>query len=302
MASSLRFAACAFATVVLFGEACNGAARDTPKSDSATPLAANAIPSGAAHEVEVIGLDYAFNMPDSVDAGRTAFKFTNKGKVDHEYNVVRLKEGVTLGQYIDAVNKKQPLPPLRDGPLGVLFAKPGRTSVSVLSAEMLPGRVYAVQCIFTDSANAPTHRELGMFKAFTVRNNPPPKVAAFAVDTIVGTDYAYTQYPKSLTPGWHHFAFVNAGKQRHEISISLLKVGATLKQLLDAASKDDDVDKYLDESYGVLHAEAGTAPLGMLDFAVLPGREYVVVCTFADTPKSPPHFALGMVTSMLASK
>ncbi|MEO7999960.1 MAG: hypothetical protein ABI852_21085, partial [Gemmatimonadaceae bacterium] len=225
MTSQFRFGACALAIAALIGTGCNSAARDAAKPDSATSTSVKTIPSGAAHEVEVIGLDYAFNMPDTVDAGRTAFKFTNKGKVDHEYNVVLLKEGVTLAQYIDAVNKKQPVTPLRDGPLGVLFAKPGMTSASVLAADLLPGRTYAVQCIFTDSVNAPTHRELGMFKSFTIRNNTAPSIAAVAIDTIVGTDYAYTQYPKTLTPGWHHFAFVNAGKQRHEISIAMLKAG-----------------------------------------------------------------------------
>lgn len=301
MTSRLSFVACAFVATISFVAACSGP-RDTAVTDSSTSVTAKVIPSGAAHEVEVIGLDYAFNMPDSVDAGRTAFKFTNHGKVDHEYNVVLLKQGVTLQQYIDALNRKQPGAPLRDGPLGVLFAKPGRTSASVLSAEMLPGRTYAVQCIFTDSANAPSHRELGMFKSFTVRNNSAPHVAAFVIDTIVGTDYAYTRYPKVLTPGWHHFVFVNAGKQRHEINISMLKPGVTLKALMEVASKDGDVDLLLDDALGVLHAETGVTPMGMLDFEVQPGREYVVVCTFADTPKSPPHFALGMVTSMLASK
>lgn len=280
---------------------CNNTPRDASRSDSAT-AAMQVVPTGAAHEVQVIGLDYAFNMPDSVDAGRTAFTFTNNGKVDHEYNVVLLKEGVTLAQYIDAENANASTTALLDAPLGVIFAKPGKTSSSVLSADMLPGRTYAVQCISTDSVSAPTHRALGMFKAFTVRNNVAPSVAALVIDTIVGTDYAYTQYPKTLAPGWHHFAFVNAGKQNHEINVSLLKVGVTLKQVLDAASRGEDVDQYLDAALGVLHAQPGVTPLGTLDFEVLPEREYLVVCIFADTPKSPPHFALGMVTSMLASK
>ena len=97
--------------------------------------------------------------------------------------------------------------------------------LNLLSAELLPGRTYAIQCIFRDRASAPTHRELGMFKSFTVRQatTPAVSVAPLAFDTIVGNDYAYTQYPKTLTPGWHHFVFANVGKQRHEISVALLK-------------------------------------------------------------------------------
>lgn len=302
MLTTSRFSAVAICAVLMMGTGCKNAASDGAAKDSGAAPAAIAAPSGAAREVEVIGLDYAFSMPDSVDAGRTAFKFTNKGKVDHEYNIVLLKQGVTLQQFIDAANKKEPTTSLIDAPLGVLFAKPGRTSVSMLSAEMQPGRTYAVQCIFTDSAKAPTHRELGMFRSVTVRGNIPLVTPVVAIDTIIGTDYAYTKYPRTIAPGWHHFKFVNTGKQRHEISIALLKAGATLTQLLDVAGKDGDIDAFLDESLGVLHARPGIVPLGTLDFDVLPGREYVIVCTFQDTPKAPPHFALGMATSMVSSK
>jgi len=304
MTSIVRSRVYSLAFVALCVAGCNTPARDTPAAFGAAPAASRTIPSGAAYEIEAIGLDYAFSLPDTVDAGRTSFKFTNKGKVVHEYNVVLLKEGVTLRQYIDAANSKEPLALLRDAPLGVLFAEPGRTSASVLSAELLPGRTYAVQCIFRDSASAPSHRELGMFKSFTVRQAtvPAASVAPLAFDTIVGNDYAYTQYPKTLTPGWHHFAFVNAGKQRHEISVALLKPGVTLKQILDIDAKGGDIWGVVEESLGVLHAEAGTAPLGSLDFDVQAGREYIVICEFSDMPKAPSHFALGMVASMVASK
>lgn len=286
----------------MIGAACNAAPKEAAKADSVAPISARISPTNLGNEVEVIGLDYAFSMPDSVDAGRAAFKFTNKGKVPHEYNVVLLKQGVTVGQYIDAANKEQGLAELRDAPVGVLFADPGKSSGGVLSAELLPGRSYAVQCIFTDSANAPTHRQLGMFKGFAVREAPAPAAVALKIDTIIGTDYAYTQYPRTLTSGWHNFAFVNAGKQKHEISISLMKVGVTIKQLLEHVEKGGDPNELLEDSYGVVHAESGVTPQGILGFEVKPGREYILVCTYADTPKSPPHFALGMVTSMLSSQ
>ncbi|MEP6833316.1 MAG: hypothetical protein ABJB74_07970 [Gemmatimonas sp.] len=283
---------------------CGNSARDrtSGESMSAVQSTSNVTPSGAAREIEVLGLDYAFSMPDSVDAGRTAFRFTNRGKVDHEYNIVLLKPEVTLRQYIDAANKAAPTAPLIDGPVGVLFAKPGQTSVGVLSAEMRAGRTYAIQCINRDTEKAPTHRELGMFKSISVRSNAAPVIPPVAIDTIVGTDYAYTKYPKMLTPGWHHFAFVNAGKQRHEINLILLKPGVTVLKVLEVAGKGGDIDALMDEALGVLHARAGTSPLGTLDFEVLAGREYLIVCTFQDTPTSPPHFALGMATSMVALK
>ena len=303
MHTTSRRSAVAVCAILLLGAGCKNAASDgAAKGTASTAATASLTPSGAAREVEVLGLDYAFGMPDSVDAGRTAFKFTNKGKVDHEYNIVLLKQGATLSQFIEAANKKEPTTPFIDGPVGVLFARPGKTSRSVLSAELLPGRTYAIHCINVDSANAPTHRELGMYKSITVRNNIAAALPAAAIDTIIGTDYAYTKYPRTIAPGWHHFVFVNAGKQRHEINLILLKPGVTVQKVVEIAGKGGDTDALVDEGLGVLHARTGTSPLGTLDFEVLPGREYLIVCTFQDTPKSPPHFALGMVTSMVSSK
>ncbi|MEO7362513.1 MAG: hypothetical protein ABI120_19440 [Gemmatimonadaceae bacterium] len=298
-----RRKAVAVGGILLLGVGCQNAASDRAAKDSTTAAATASItPSGAAREVEVLGLDYAFSMPDSLDAGRTAFKFTNSGKVFHEYNLVLLKPDVTLQQFIDAANKQQPLSPYVDGPVGVLFAMPGQTSIGFLSAEMLPGRTYAIQCIFKDSAGAASHREMGMYKSFVVRNNAKPTVAAVAIDTIVGTDYAYTKYPRNIKPGWHHFMFVNEGMHRHEISLGMLKRGVSVTKFIDVLRHDGDIDALMDGDMGVLHAQAGTTPLGTLDFEVLPDREYVIVCEFRDSGQSPPHFALGMVTSMLSSR
>lgn len=290
--TTLRELAATLAASCLVGAACSSPARD------AAPTAVTR--SGAAHEVAVTGFDYAFAMPDTVDAGRTAFSFTNRGKVEHEYNLVLLKRGATLAQFVDAQNRHESVAPYVDGPVGVLFASPGRTSASVLTTDLLPGRTYAVQCIFQNTDSAPTHRALGMFKAVVVRGGAPPSPPAVVVDTVVGTDYAYTRYPRTLTPGWHHFVFVNAGKQRHEVDVALLKPGVTLAQLLALGPRDDPTP-LLDESLGVLHATAGTTPFGTLDFEVLPGREYVIACTFQDTPTAPPHFALGMAASLRAT-
>jgi N-carbamoylputrescine amidase len=109
------------------------------------------------HEVEVIGTEYAFTAPPELPAGRTAFRFRNRGKVPHEFNIVLLKPGVTITQFIDSAKADKPQMVMVEGPVGVLFADPGKTSAVTLSTDLLPGRDYAVQCIFRDSAAAPKH-------------------------------------------------------------------------------------------------------------------------------------------------
>lgn len=265
-------------------------------------LACTKTPSDAAtanksNVVGITGFDYAFQMPDSLPPGNTSFRFANKGKVDHEFNIVLLKSSATLKQFIDTANADQSTRNLIDGSVGVLFAKPGRTGSSTLSVDLLPGRTYAIQCINKDKDDAPSHRQLGMFKSLTVTNADHVASKAVTTDTIIGTDYAF-KIPQTFTPGLHHLAFYNSGKQHHEINIALLKPGVTVQKVIEIASDGGQVDSLIDDALGVLHSFSDSAPLGTLDINFLPGREYIVVCTFMDTPKSPPHFALGMFGSI----
>ncbi|MEP6778968.1 MAG: hypothetical protein ABJC26_03705 [Gemmatimonadaceae bacterium] len=250
-----------------------------------------------ANVVEITGFDYAFQMPDSLPPGRISFRFANKGKVDHEFNIVLLKTTATLKQFIDTANADQSTRNLIDGSVGVLFAKPGMTGSSTLSVDLLPGRTYAIQCINKDKDDAPTHRQLGMFKSLTVTSADRVASKSITTDTIFGTDYAF-KIPPTFTPGLHHLGFFNSGKQHHEINVALLKPDVTVQKVIEIASAGGEVDSLIDGALGVLHSFSDSAPLGTLDIHFLPGREYIVVCTFMDTPNSPPHFALGMFGSI----
>jgi hypothetical protein len=254
----------------------------------------------APREVEVIGLDYAFRVPSELPAGRTNFRFTNKGKVKHEFNIVLLKHDVTVQQFIAAANASTPLTPMIDATIGVLFAGPGRSSPSALYTELLAGRTYAIQCIFKDSATAPRHHMLGMYTGIHVTAAKPVDAAPLHVDTIVGMDYAF-RYPRTLPPGIHHFAFVNTGKQRHEMSMALLRKGVTLKKLHQVDEAGGDVDPLIESNFGLLHSPGGATPLGQLEINLLPGREYMIECGFSDTDKSKPHYMLGMFGSFRVS-
>ena len=138
---------------------------------------------------------------------------------------------------------------------------------------------------------------MGMFTAIHVASGKSAAAPALRVDTIVGSDYAFT-YSRTLSPGLHHLAFVNAGKQRHEVSIALLARDATMQKVLDVIKADGDVDALIDEGLGVLHSPGGSKPAGLLDINLLPGREYMLLCEFADSTKAPPHVALGMFGSI----
>ena len=258
--------------------------------------------TSAINQVDVFATDYAFQLPAELPAGATAFRLTNNGKQFHEFNVSLLKHGVTLDQFVGALKKGQPVSPMMDGSIGVLFADPGTASPSQLTTQLLPGRDYVVICNFQDNPKAPPHFAIGMYKRVHVHGRALPlgmAVAApvrrngFTVDTIVASDYAF-QFPHTVTKGPHTFLFRNAGKVRHEFNMVLLKKGMTVQRMFDLEKGGKDPFSAADTSPGVLFAPAGAKPYGQIDVDLLPGRDYAILCTFSNDDKSPAHYKMGM--------
>jgi len=261
-----------------------------------------AIAPPESREVDVVGIDYAFQVPRELPAGPTTFSFRNNGKKRHEFNIFLLKPGVSVTQVLELQKAGKSAQPLVEGPVGVLFAEPGGKSAAGLSAHLLAGRDYAVICIFRDTANAPRHYEMGMYSVIHVLpgKKSPASVAARLADTIVGSDYAF-RYSKTLAPGTHTFVFRNEGKVRHEFNMVLLKPGITLERVLEVEKTKGDIDALFDDGIGVLWSRAGEMPFGRLEVDLLPGREYLIECGFSDDDKSPPHYTLGMYGSIVVS-
>lgn len=251
-------------------------------------------------EVTIVGLDYAFSVPKAVASGPTVLRFENRGKKFHELNVSLLKPGASAKEYMDSVRAGKPTGDLRESPVGVLFALPGKTSDAGLAIDLKAGRTYVVICIFKDSATAPRHHQLGM-STVIVPSGAPVTADHVPTDTIVGNDYAFTRYPRTLPGGRRRFAFVNQGTVRHEVSFELLRRGVSVKQLIDSLNADGDVDALLDGTFAVLASDAKTRPIGLIDVDLKPGREYVIFCQFTDAPKAKPHFMLGMYGSIKVS-
>jgi len=194
----------------------------------------------------------------------------------------------------------QPLTPLIENTVGVLFAEPGAAGTARLVTDLLPDREYALRCIFKDSASAPRHFMLGMYGSIHVDGGSAREPSPMRADTIVGMDYAFRS-PARLAPGRHRLAFVNTGKQRHELSLALLTKGVSLHQVMRDVAAGRDSDDWFESGLGVLHSPGGSSPVGLLEVDLLPGREYLIVCNFADTPTSPHHAELGMLGGITVS-
>ena len=275
------------ATISLAALACAACSKPADKP------AATAVPN----DVVIVATDYAFKAPATVRPGLVNFRFSNTGRVRHELNIHQLKPGVSIDQFIKTIREDKTVRPLIVGAVGVLFAEPGGHSNSGLAVNVLPGENYAVICIFRDSTDAKAHYEMGMYSLITGSSEAAAMTASIPTDTIVAMDYAF-KYPQSVAPGPHAFLMRNDGKQSHEMNFLLLKKGVTLQKVLDTDKAGGNIDDMFDGDLGLLHSYGGTSPLGQLTINMLPDREYVVACFFQDTPKSLPHYKLGMYGSI----
>ena len=249
--------------------------------------------------VNVVALDYTFQVPRELPAGPTTFRFANGGRQPHELNIYLIRAGVTMESVLALLRANKSVQQLTDGPVGVLFARRDAASAGGLYTDLLPGRDYAVICILRDSVTAPRHFMLGMYSMIHVT---PARAATASrrmlpVDTIMGMDYAY-KYPATLPPGPHAFAFRNDGKVRHEMSIAGLKPGITLDSLMRTERGNGRIARLIATDFGLLHVPAGQQALGMLETNLAAGTEYVLFCFFTDSAGAPTHAQLGMVGSI----
>ena len=150
--------------------------RASPLALAALVLAAMACqtppPPQGPRDVTVTGSDYAFQLPDSLQAGPAVLHFNNVGKVDHEMGMALLKPGVTLAQVLERIKSGSSPDSLLDGIVGILIAKPGVSTLGGLSVELLPGRTYAMFCNFQDGPDKPPHSSLGMVTSRTIAAAP----------------------------------------------------------------------------------------------------------------------------------
>ena len=126
-----------------------------------------ALPEGSTREIEqdavhahVSATDYAFHIGD-VAAGRTSFVLTNDGEETHEMVVVKLAEGVTLDEAMEADGEEGTV----DRSWATNLAAPGGDEEAV-TFDVEPGN-YALVCFMPDADGTP-HIMLGMRHEFTV--------------------------------------------------------------------------------------------------------------------------------------
>ena len=276
--------------VIVAGLGLAAACGERPAADSApaegTPAAAATPPV-----VDIVGMDYAFQAPDTFPAGVVTLRFRNDGKDLHHVQVARLDGGKTVADLPGALAGGAPpdwLVPV-GGPNAPV---PGGTTEA--DVQLAPGN-YVLLCLIP-AADGAIHVAKGMLKPFTVAGEAA--VAQFpAADVSVRlTDYDFV-LSTPLTAGRHVIRIETDASQMHELLIARLNEGKTAAELAQWGEKPVGPPP----GYPI-GGVTGIAPGRENTIAVdLEPGDYALICFMPDAKDGAPHFVHGMIKQIKVS-
>lgn len=133
-------------------------------------VACTSPPPAEPAKLHVIATDYAFAAPDTIAPGVVMVTLENRSVHSHELIMSPLKDGLTARQFADSVAKGVSFRNLRRGGSAVLFADSAvNNQVVSMRLTLKSGELWGMLCQFADSAKAPKHMTLGMYKVVAVR-------------------------------------------------------------------------------------------------------------------------------------
>ena len=261
-------------------------ARTYASSHSADTSAAADSTATAANVVQVVGEDFRFEAPDVIPAGRTEFKFLNKGPALHHMSLVKLNEGKTVDDLRAALANPGPPPKWMQEMGGPNAPVPGGEANATINLE--PGN-YALIC-FVD-IDGPPHFTKGMVRALKVEPAKAPSAKTVKADTKLDLlDYNF-KLSSPITAGTRTIEVHNSGPQVHEIELVQLAPGVTPADFMKWMGKMEGPPpgKALG---GIAGMAPGLTEYFSADFA--PGN-YLLLCFVPDAKDGKPHFAHGMM-------
>ena len=254
----------------------------------------------------ITAADYSFTAPESIGGGLVRLTLTNNGKEDHQAQLFRLNEGVTLQKFqstaesaIKALPEKGEvvfLDILATGTLegGPASITPGGTTEAIVSLK--PGQ-YVLVC-FLSGADGVPHAGKGMVKPLTIAapavGQPTPPQSQTTMNVM---EYAFVDTP-NLKAGKTMIQFINNGRESHEMSIIRLK-GITAPQLFEiistppppAGAASPPGPPPFESAGGMQAISPGEHAWTTLD---LKSGDYVYVCFVPSAKDGKPHAQLGM--------
>lgn len=243
-------------------------------------------PERAPTRVTIIATDYAYQMPDTIDAGAVEFVLRNNGTELHHAQFVRIDGNHTVQELLAALGQHGPPPAWAVLAGGPNTPNPGAESRGIVSLKA--GR-HAIICVIPSPDGKP-HVAKGMVREFIVRPAASPAAMPTADVTLTLNDYNFL-WSRPVTAGKTMLAVTTAPRtQPHEVIIAKLMPGKQLKDALawiEAPNGPPPVSM-IGGTAGVL---AGDRMLVPLDLAA---GNYVLLCMMPDAKDGKPHIVYGM--------
>ncbi len=263
----------------------------TPEGRTRTADAAEAPASTAAtapNVITVTAADFHFQSPTSVPAGMTTIRLVNNGPELHHVQLVRLEEGHTVQDFLEAMGAGGPPPSWAVWVGGPNTPVPDGRSVSEATLDLEAGN-YAMLCIIPSADGVP-HVMKGMVLPLTVTPVSGPAAAEPAADlTMVLDDYSFDM-STPLTAGRRTIRVENVAEQPHEVILVRLAPGKTLQDMLDWAATESGPPPGAPIAGTTAIAKAG---VNYVTAHFAPG-EYALICFIPDAGDGKPHVMHGM--------
>src|SRR5436309_7591576 len=166
----------------------------------------------------IIATDAGFDAPDTVPAGLRHIVFENRGSEIHEGMLVKLPQGMSVGEYVSAVRSGSLFPAGALDYSGAGLTSPGE-SVEVW-VKLDPGQ-YILICWNAGHARSTPPRPVTV--EYTISDDPPPKENVI----VKLMDFRF-ELAGRLRKGLQVIQIENTGPSMHEMDIFRLHESKTL--------------------------------------------------------------------------
>lgn len=255
-----------------------------------------AIADSAPREVHFTATDFAFQGPQTIEAGLVTLALSNEGETLHHLQLVRLPENMSMAEFQQAMSQMQPgtpPPPWFEEVGGVNPPTPGQPARVTLHLE---AGEYAVLC-FVDTPDKVPHVMKGMMQPLTVTPSSTPAAPLPESDlSLTLVDYAFS-FSEPPTRGTHVIRVENTATQAHEIVLVRLLPEKTMDDLMAWAATYEGPEPFVPIG-GVPGIESGQAVNVEVTFAE---GDHVALCFIPDATDGAPHIVHGMILPFTVS-
>jgi uncharacterized cupredoxin-like copper-binding protein len=233
---------------------------------------------------------YTFDMPSTAHAGWTEFTLTNADDEEHHAQLLRLNEGVSFEELVDAFARGPAAGFELSTPVGgTSLVAPGNGSQANAIIDLQPG-TYAVICLVPGPDGTP-HVAHGMARELEVTGSKSNESSPPAADVNVELlDYAFDL--RDEIDGESTLDVTNDGTELHELVIAQFSDGASIDDVV--AAVHDGTPPPITPVGGLQAIVPGASV--RLQLHLPPGR-YVAIC-FVPSSDGTPHLSNGMIKEL----